>query len=327
MEDVEIYKINESYLKISVPIYLQRGLKKYFSVLIKNHWFHPKVKSGQWDGKISFFNIRNGLLPVGFLDDLINYCKKNDLSYNFNFNIQEIKEKISNNKFKKMFDIIFKDTDFYPRDYQDLAIRKAITNKNGIIKAATGSGKSLIIYIIVRYLLAKSKNALILVPTTSLVEQLFSDFKEYGWTDAHKHVCTVYAGQKVDYSKEIIISTWQSACKKSDDWYKNFKGLIVDECLHPKTKIAMWNGSKMNIEDVSLNDYVLSYNEKTNEIEPKRVEKVYKNLSKDSKKYCLEDENGNIFFKNGITANHKVFTQRGWKRIDELKEGDELYEI
>ena len=48
----------------------------------------------------------------------------------------------------------------------------------------TGSGKSLIIYLILIYNLLnlkdkKSDKILIIVPTTSLVEQLFKDFKEY----------------------------------------------------------------------------------------------------------------------------------------------------
>ena len=56
----------------------------------------------------------------------------------------------------------------------------------------TVSGKSLIIYTLVRYYHLMNLKTLILVPTTSLVEQMYSDFIDYGWKDEYIH--RVYAG-------------------------------------------------------------------------------------------------------------------------------------
>ena len=63
------------------------------------------------------------------------------------------------------------------RDYQ-LNQSIILTNHRSLLLSPTPSGKSLIIYILVRYLKLKT---LILVPTTSLVSQMYNDFREYGW--------------------------------------------------------------------------------------------------------------------------------------------------
>ena len=54
---------------------------------------------------------------------------------------------------------------FAIRDYQLNAINHALTQQRALLLSPTASGKSLIIYIIIRYLNLKT---LILVPTTSL---------------------------------------------------------------------------------------------------------------------------------------------------------------
>ena len=45
-----------------------------------------------------------------------------------------------------------------------------------LIVSPTGSGKSLMIYSIVRFLFESGQKTLIVVPTTSLVEQMYKDF-------------------------------------------------------------------------------------------------------------------------------------------------------
>ena len=63
---------------------------------------------------------------------------------------------------------------------------------------ATASGKSLIVYLIARFNLIRLKSkknnkVLIIVPTTSLVEQLTKDFKDYGW-NSEANVHKIYQG-------------------------------------------------------------------------------------------------------------------------------------
>ena len=64
----------------------------------------------------------------------------------------------------------------------------------------TASGKSLITYLLVRFNLLRlkesNKKILIIVPTTSLVEQLFKDFKDYGWCLKETYIEYIKATQK-----------------------------------------------------------------------------------------------------------------------------------
>lgn len=98
------------------------------------------------------------------------------------------------------------------------------------------SGKSLIIYTIIRYLLDsgfinEDNRMLINVPNISLVSQLFTDFEEYtndGWKVSD--YVTLAGGKHVeDTSKMICISTWQTTIKKKPEYFENIVGYILDE--------------------------------------------------------------------------------------------------
>ena len=67
------------------------------------------------------------------------------------------------------------------------------------------------IYSIVRYYVERGENTLIVVPTTSLVEQMYKDFADYGW-DVGSFCHKIYAGKR-DTNSQVIITTWQSIYK------------------------------------------------------------------------------------------------------------------
>ena len=99
----------------------------------------------------------------------------------------------------------------------------------------TASGKSLIIYLMVRFNLIrlkeeKNNKILIVVPTTSLVEQLFKDFKDYGYNSL-RNVHKIYQGHEKETDKRIVISTWQSIYKQDKKWFKQF-GMVVGDEAH-----------------------------------------------------------------------------------------------
>ena len=110
---------------------------------------------------------------------------------------------------------------FSIRDYQLDAIEKGLQRKRGILLSPTGSGKSLIIYALLSWYLSKhKKKALVIVPTTSLVEQMKSDFISYGMPENLAH--QIYSGKDKDTDYPIIISTWQSIYKLRKTWFKQF---------------------------------------------------------------------------------------------------------
>ena len=71
-------------------------------------------------------------------------------------------------------------------------------------------------------------NILIIVPTTSLVEQLYKDFKDYGF-DVDKNVSRKYHGYDIDLDKRITISTWQSLYKMPKKFFEDYGAVIGDE--------------------------------------------------------------------------------------------------
>jgi superfamily II DNA or RNA helicase len=79
------------------------------------------------------------------------------------------------------------------------------------------------------------KRTLIIVPTISLVSQLASDFKDYGF-DSDKLVHKIFGGQEKDSNKPIIISTWQSIYKMPKKFFDEFDVVIGDEAHLFKSK-------------------------------------------------------------------------------------------
>ena len=100
------------------------------------------------------------------------------------------------------------------RDYQIDAVQHALSRDRCFLVSPTAhKGKSLIIYILTRYYqLLQEKKILIIVPTTSLVEQMYGDFVSYGMRRDRLH--KIYSGYDKDTDLPIVISTWQSIYKQ-----------------------------------------------------------------------------------------------------------------
>ena len=91
------------------------------------------------------------------------------------------------------------------------------------------------IYSIVRYYAATAKKILIIVPTTSLVEQMVNDFVDYGWS-AEDFIHKIYGGKDKNTDKNIIISTWQSIYKFPKRYFDDIDCVIGDEAHLFKSK-------------------------------------------------------------------------------------------
>tara|TARA_Y100001933_G_scaffold77957_1_gene79160 strand:+ start:64 stop:1095 length:1032 start_codon:yes stop_codon:yes gene_type:complete len=91
------------------------------------------------------------------------------------------------------------------------------------------------IYSIVRYFVEKEKNTLIVVPTTSLVEQMYKDFADYGW-DVGSWCHKIYAGKERETDSQVIITTWQSIYKLPRKYFERFSVVVGDEAHQFKSK-------------------------------------------------------------------------------------------
>ena len=238
MSYLTIKKKNEVFMKIDSEPHIHRELADYFSFELPEAKFlkrQPRYR--YWDGMIHLYSPATGEIYNGLLPRIQQWCEerkykilleKNDWYGNLN----DDNNLITPPGIKSFMDKICK---VEPRDYQYFTVYKALKNNRGLFVSPTGSGKSLMIYSIVRYYASTSKKTLIVVPTTSLVEQMVKDFTDYGW-DAEHYMHKIYSGKDKSTDKHIIISTWQSIYKFPKRYFDDIDCVIGDEAHLFKSK-------------------------------------------------------------------------------------------
>ena len=236
MANVVIKKKNEVFLQIECEPHVAHELSDNFTFDVPGAKFMPQYRSKYWDGKIRLFNIQKNEIYVGLLDKVTSFCKKHDYEWEFVdtkfYGLPyEENDNISDEGVKDYVTSISKHK---PRKYQIEGISDALKKNRRLIISPTGSGKSLMIYAITRYHVEHQRRVLIIVPTTSLVEQMYKDFIEYGW-DVDEYCHRIYAGKDLLSKKNVIISTWQSIYKLPKTWFK-YDVVIGDEAHQFKSK-------------------------------------------------------------------------------------------
>jgi len=232
LTDLIIRNVNEVYVSIDCDDSISYELRDEFTLMIPGAQFSPQFRSKLWDGKIRLFDIRKKQIYRGLIPHIIDFCQSRDYSYSYEddfnneFSIKEAKD------FIKTLNL-----NIEPRDYQIDAFIHAIRNKRCLLLSPTASGKSLIIYFILRYLYERQdiRKSLVIVPTVSLVSQLASDFSDYGF-DIDTYVHRIYSGQDKETDKPIVISTWQSLFKLPKKYFESFEAVVGDEAHLFKAK-------------------------------------------------------------------------------------------
>ena len=233
---MKISKVNEVYLELEVNEDVSRELCDYFTFEVPGAKFMPQYRNRMWDGKIRLFSPRNGRIYVGLLPYIKEYCTKKSIEYIIEKGVEDDRNVIRENvrEFAESLRPKSRGKSIQFRDYQIDAIWHAICTNRCLLLSPTASGKSLIIYTLVRYYHLMNLKTLILVPTTSLVEQMYSDFIDYGWED--KYIHRVYAGMDKGSKKPVVISTWQSIYKLHRPYFAQYGCIIGDEAHLFKAK-------------------------------------------------------------------------------------------
>ena len=231
-----ISKVNEVYLNLKVDEDLERELTDYFTFEVPGAKFMPHYRRKLWDGKIRLFSPHNGRIYVGLLPYIKEFCLRNSIEYIIEKGVEDDRNVIreSVRDFATSLRPRSRGKLIQFRDYQIDAIWYAIQRNRCLLLCPTASGKSLIIYTLVRYYHLMNLKTLILVPTTSLVEQMYSDFIDYGWKDEYIH--RVYAGHDKGSVKPVVISTWQSLYKLHRPYFAQYGCIIGDEAHLFKAK-------------------------------------------------------------------------------------------
>ena len=225
MHDIVIYKKNESYIKLDCNDGIGQELAEHFSFFVPGYQFMPKFKNRIWNGKINLYNTRTNLIYHGLISHIKNFCEDRQYSIAIDPKI-ELQEEFSLIEAQEFIDTL--KLPHTVRDYQLTAFVNTIRNKRILILSPTASGKSLILYLIIRYLQLTNKKGLLVVPTISLVSQMYKDFEEYGY-DSERYCHMIQAGLEKDSDKFLYISTWQSIFKLSAKYFHKFDFIIGDE--------------------------------------------------------------------------------------------------
>ena len=233
-----ISKKNEVYLKFdNVEPWLASELNDFFTFEVPGFKYMPAYRNRMWDGKIRLYNIMTGEIYVGLLPYVEEYCKRNSVEYELENEIRSERpiDKRVVQGFVKSLRPTLSGKRIKVRDYQIDAIHHAISTGRSLLVSPTASGKSLVIYFLVRYYHMMDLKTLILVPTTSLVEQMYKDFEDYGWSSG-TYCQKIYQGHAKRVTKDVVISTWQSIYKMPTAYFRQFGCVIGDEAHLFKAK-------------------------------------------------------------------------------------------
>ena len=238
---ITIEKINNVHLRIYSDPSITQELSEFFTFQVDGYKFTPAYRSGQWDGKIRMYDMHRKTLYVGLLKYVVAFAERN--SYEIKYINEVLPENAITheeiNEFAKWLNPCSRGNPIEIYDYQVDAVHKALTDERALLLSPTASGKSFIIYTTMRWHLENKRKCIVIVPTTSLVEQLYADFADYssvnGWgTD--RHCQKLYSGFTKDVQADVLITTWQSIYKQPAAWFNQFDVIFGDEAHNFKAK-------------------------------------------------------------------------------------------
>lgn len=249
MSNLKIRKKNEVYLKVEAEPHIHYELSEFFCFEVESAKFMQRQQRyKRWDGKIRLYSPGTGEIYCGLVDYLCDWANERGYTYEF----EECKffghPKEENELITPEGVVAFVKSLGLPhtvRDYQYKAVYEALKYNRRLLLSPTASGKSLMIYSLVRFHINAGRNILIVVPTTSLVEQMYKDFEEYGWM-ASKYCHRIYAGQEKYTDHSVVITTWQSVYKEPRSWFDRFDVVIGDEAHLFKAKSLTTLMSKLH---------------------------------------------------------------------------------
>jgi superfamily II DNA or RNA helicase len=233
MDEVSIEKVNEVYVRVNADPGVKMEMSEYFTFEVPGAKFMPSVRNKVWDGKIRLLNVMTGMIYAGLVPYILKFCNVRE------YHVTVDKGVVPNNPVQDTAGLdLAKDfnSPFVPRDYQNNAVVHALKSDRALLLSPTASGKSFIIYLLTRYHVESSqRKVLIVVPTTSLVEQMSTDFIEYN-NGNELSIHKIRGGVDKNVDADITITTWQSVYKLKKDWFAKFDVVMGDEAHLFKAK-------------------------------------------------------------------------------------------
>lgn len=239
MEQITLRLNNHSMMQlVECSSHVAQEMYDAFSFYVEGYKFMPAYRRKVWDGQIHMLNRMTGEINAGLYYRIRKFAQERGYAVQIldsEYGAPNQRNKINHMDTLKWLSKL-ENIPFLPRDYQYDAVTNAIEQKRCVLVSPTGSGKSFIIYLLMQwYLKRHDKSALIIVPTTSLVQQMFSDFASYGF-DSEENCHIIYSGKDKETDKRVVISTWQSIHRLGPKWFEKFGVVFGDECHNFKAK-------------------------------------------------------------------------------------------
>jgi superfamily II DNA or RNA helicase len=232
MSEVYIEKIDEVNIRVNAEPSIKMELSEHFEFYVPGYKFMPAYRNRVWDGKIRLFNSMTGMVYAGLLKHVIKFCNTRDYSVEVQSGLVNTEEVNADAGYQLAKEF---DSSYEPRDYQNDAVVRGLQNDRGLFLSPTASGKSFIIYLLSRFHVEQGRKVLIVVPTTSLVSQMASDFVDYN-KNRKLNIHKIMGGVDKNVDADYTVTTWQSIYKQRKDWFEKFDVVIGDEAHLFKAK-------------------------------------------------------------------------------------------
>ena len=232
--DIIVTKKDEVYAKVTCERHVAMELSQYFTFMVPGYQFTPAFRNRIWDGKIRLFNLQTSQIYLGLLDYIKAFCEERE--YTMEHNLVEDEFSLYHaKKFAECLNIHSQGVKLTVNDHQINAFVDGMQSRRRLLVSPTSSGKSLIAYLFFRqFHNFQQLKGLMIVPSTSLVEQMYSDFADYSshngfYVEDNVHKIYDYKGMVKQTDKALTISTWQSLYKMPKEYFEQFDYVIGDE--------------------------------------------------------------------------------------------------
>ena len=235
---LKIEKLDEVYVRVFSDPSVEQELVDFFTYEYPGARFTPQFRARLWDGKVRLYDAIRKTLYLGLVPYVEQFALNNGYAIEY-VNTVSIVNDIQNSDLESFVNSLQLPEKIEIRDYQIEAMTTALSKERTLLLSPTASGKSFIIYSIMRWHLNAGLKCIIIVPTTSLVEQLYADFEDYSsinkWP-VRDHCQKLYSGFSKEFTRDVLITTWQSVYLQPKSWFAQFNVIFGDEAHQFKAK-------------------------------------------------------------------------------------------
>lgn len=236
MVDLDVSIVNSVYLRVQCERGIARELSDFFSFKVPGYKYMTAYRSRMWDGEIRLYNVHTQEIYAGLGDYLVKFAAERGYTImmptenSFQTTPEAVRQFVED-----FLQVCVNGDKAVAHAHQINAIHHAMQAERCLLLSPTGSGKSLIIYALLRYYLdkiPKEKKILVIVPTISLVQQMYSDFVDYSHDNkwqVNQNCHKITAGVSKQTDKRVVISTWQSLFRQTEKYFEQFGAVVGDE--------------------------------------------------------------------------------------------------